>query len=249
YEEPPVEPLVSPEPVEQPQLPPITYDEFMTQVRGVNLEPLEKDPTLKERMEELWKNYDKRKQGQAQRLFRKKDDYIKWRYGTYNKSLPPDLLSRLRAMRGALAHPAAEAGRAAQLAWGDLIVKTNENTMVFPIDFVDPITNEAISVNVAPDFMPTSAVDKTGKFVSAERVDDAVVIADSKYKWTGKVRFDDRDQIKGMLALAKKNHKPFVFLVKEGGDVAPEIRKWCEKLGLVEEVDWFVRPDVTGRVR
>ena len=108
----------------------------------------------------------------------------------------------------------------------------------------DPLTKKTLTVNVIPDFMPTSTF-KDGKYLSATAADQALVIADSKFTWdaTKKVALDD--QVRGMLALAKKYDKPFVFLVKEGGDVAPAVKRFADAIG----VEWKVTPDVSGRIR
>jgi hypothetical protein len=237
----------------KPLLTPISYKEFMDKVRGVDLAPLEKDKALRARMNALWKNYDAGKQGDANRLFKNKTDYIKWRLGIENNTLPPQWLERFLAGSGAGRGPASEAGVLAERVYAEVIVSTATNKQAFPVSFTDPLTKEKVNVNVIPDFMPMGEMDEAGKFRSATTPDDALLIADSKYKWAekskGDLRFDDRNQIKAMLALAKDKKVPFVFLVKEGGDVAPEIRKWCQAFGMVEGRDWFISPDLSGLVR
>lgn len=231
---------------------PESYHELIAKVRAVDLTPLECNKAERARYDAYWLAYDakKRKNGNRQRLFWNKDDYVKWKFGKQEKIFPADLLRRLAKFDASLRSGAifGAVGHVAERVW-EITLMTRSNTETFPASFTDPITGAKIKVNVMPDFMPTAEL-REGWFVTAKYAKDAMVIADSKFKWFEEpVRFDGRNQIKGMLALAKDVKRPFVFLVKQGGDVAPAIREWATAFGMSEGVDWFVVTDGTGMIK
>jgi hypothetical protein len=225
------------------QVKPITYREFMEEIGKVDLSAVKQNKELASRMDALWEGYLKRK-GKASRLFQEKDEYVKFRYGLESGQLTPETVRRFFARHKGLAHPASEAGRVAERIWEEVLVTTEKNTQKYTVTFIDPITGNKMTVNVVPDFMPTGTM-KGGKFASATKVDEALIIADSKFTWNASKKVVLDDQIRGMLVLAKQNNKPFVFLLKEGGDVAPAVKRFADALG----VEWQVTRDISGMIK
>ena len=225
------------------QVEPITYKQFMDEIGRIDITAVKENKELARRMDALWEGYLKRK-GTAPRLFQHKDQYIRFRYGLESEQLSPEIIKRFFAGRTGLAHPASEAGRVAERIWEEVLVTTEKNTQKYTVTFIDPITNQKMTVNVIPDFMPTG-VTKGGKFASATKVEEALVIADSKFTWDASKKVVLDDQVRGMLVLAKENNKPFVFLLKEGGEVAPAVKRFAEKIG----VEWQVTRDISGVIK
>ena len=138
------------------------------------------------------------------------------------------------------------AGAVAERIWSEQLVMTERNTKnTFTVQYTDVLTGKQMVVNVRPDFMPTRQLNADGKFKTADRPGDALIIADSKYTWNDTKKVQQKKQIQAMLHLAKDNGVPFAFLVKEGGDIAPGIRRYADQLG----VDLHVIRDPTGRIR
>jgi hypothetical protein len=140
---------------------------------------------------------------------------------------------------------AIEAGNVAERVWGDVLVATQKNKKHYIVSFIDPLNNEKRVVEVIPDFVPTGRVDAAGKYVTASDVKEALLIADSKYTWDQEKRVAISDQVRAMLALAKQAGKPFVFLLKEGGDVSAGVKKYAKALN----VEYTIMRDVSGKVR
>jgi hypothetical protein len=229
-----------PEPLES-----ISYQDFFARLREVDISALKKDAKAAARMDARWVDYVNRKMG-MHRLFKNKSDYIQFRYGAETEQLAPDLLERFFAGTGkGIGQHGSVAGRVAEKIWGELLVTTPVNKRAYPVTFIDPLSGKTMTVTVVPDFMPTGAVDAAKRSVSARDVGDALVIADSKYTFDANKAVVLDDQIMGMLALAKEKDKPFVFLLKAGGRVAPKVARFANQLG----VDWSITTDVSGRIK
>ncbi len=140
---------------------------------------------------------------------------------------------------------AIEAGTTAEKVWGDVLVKTQKNTTKYTLSFTDPISSQPKTVTVIPDFMPTAEKDALGRFVSAKKTSEALLIADSKYIWDEAKNVALDDQIRGMLVLAKRNNVPFVFLLKEGGGISKGVRDFADKIG----VTISIFNDTSGLIR
>jgi|GEM_PF-5431806 len=175
-----------------------------------------------------WRNY---KGGSL----RTEADYLRYRWGMRTGQIQP-------ASGGGLTYYS-EAGRIAEKIWS-LGLQTRPNRNVYSVEIVDPVTHGSRTVNVQPDFMPSGVRTADEYFRTADSPQEAIVIGDSKYKWDD-VNLTIDDQIRGMLTLARNNGKPFVFLVKSGGDVSAGIRSYCAENG----VEFYVVQDQTGRVR
>ncbi len=153
------------------------------------------------------------------------------RPGRRNRPLTEDEISlrEMETFRGS------EAGKTLERFFAEVGVTSEPNPKKpgtrYSVDINDPKTGGTKTVNVEPDFMPKGEVDAKGRNVFAENPADALVIADSKFKWErNNVTLDD--QLRGMLTLAKNHGKPFVFLVKHGGGISKGVQKYANKLGV-----------------
>jgi hypothetical protein len=181
-------------------------------------------------------------------------DYVRFRYGLETGQIVrggPPVLGAPGGSGGM--HPAAVRGIAAGNVAEQIqsvLRETGKNTRSYSVRFWDPIRGKTVAVTVIPDFMPAARRQADGRFATARDANDAVLIADSKYTWDESrlVGLDSRDQIRGMLWLARSATppKPFVFLLGEGPrGLAPEVYDFARAIG----VEVHAVNDVSGLIR
>jgi hypothetical protein len=199
------------------------------------------------RFEHGWARYS---QNPSARI-KSKDDYIRFRYGKENNLLPrvmttpePMVLPTPPGGRLPSVDIAMQAGREVEKTQ-TLLRNTPKNNQRHAIAFEDPVRQKTVTITVIPDFMPTSRTDASGGFITATNPADAVLIADSKFTWDAAGQIAITDQIRGMIALAKENEKPFVFLVAESATISPGIREFADAIG----AEVHVVQDVSGLIR
>jgi hypothetical protein len=175
-------------------------------------------------------------------------DFIRYRYGRASGQLVPKYQPKLRATNpygmSIEARVGIEAGRSAE-SMQAILRDSPTNKKSYSRSFFDPVRQKAVQKTVIPDFMPTAERDAAGRFVTAAREQDALVIADSKYTWDPEGRVALDDQVAAMMILARDNKRPFVFLLGEGRDVSPSVRAFAQ----AEGVEIYVVPDTSGNIR
>src|SRR5579871_4288631 len=221
-------------------LPPPATSEIRTFHAALEKVDLKGMPSaLNQRLEQSWEKYLLNPNRRLHTL----DDYKRFVYGKISGQIP----ASLRLPGAGLSFEAQisiSAGLDAEKIQSQLR-NTVKNTSAYPVTFYDPIRKITVAKTVIPDFMPAPRIDATGRFLSASNPTEAVVIADSKVTWEEGKNVANDDQIRAMIVLAKENGKPFVFLLKQGGDISSGIRAFAAAV----HAEIYVVRDASGLIK
>jgi hypothetical protein len=218
------------------ELPP-TAQSFREALDAVDLTAM--TAAERQQLDAGWARYSQR----ANRAIRSHDDYVRFVYGKRTRQLAKTVKPST-GQKSIEAEVAIEAGRAAEAVQG-VLRNTTKNNAAYDVTFFDPVRLQMVSKTVIPDFMPTTRTDSAGRFLPARDAADALVIADSKFTWDAAKRITLDDQIRAMMVLAQRNNKPFVFLVREGGNLSSGVHEFARAIG----VEIHTVQDVSGLLR